>query len=166
MPRGDSPSAIPPPAADETEQQAAVDTILARVGGLVLQEDGDPEEATGNPVPAAQRQEAKGVLARNPDITFSLWDYGGQDVFLSLHHLFLTRFGVYVVVFDMTLLAGGRLSGGTAEGAKAMRTIRFWLSTIAVHSQRQGEAGGTAPIVLVGTHKDDRRVKVSGHVTD
>ena len=34
-------------------------------------------------------------------ITMSVWDYGGQNVFYALHHLFLTREGVYLVVFNM-----------------------------------------------------------------
>ena len=31
------------------------------------------------------------------DLSFSIWDYGGQKVFYTLHHLFLTEFGVYLL---------------------------------------------------------------------
>jgi hypothetical protein len=34
-----------------------------------------------------------------------LWDFGGQDVFYILYHLFLSEFGVYVVTFSMERLA-------------------------------------------------------------
>eukprot|EP00939_MAST-03C_sp_MAST-3C-sp1_P002081 g2081.t1 len=33
-----------------------------------------------------------------------VWDFGGQDVFASLRQLFFTRFGVYLLVFDMQKL--------------------------------------------------------------
>ena len=31
----------------------------------------------------------------------SLWDFAGQEVFYVLHHLYLTRFAAYAVLFDM-----------------------------------------------------------------
>ena len=87
------------------------------------------------------------------ELTLSLWDYGGQDVFLSLHHLFLSRYGVYVVVFDMAdMTATQRLC---ERGRASVSTLRFWLMTIAVHSL--GRDGKTAPIMIVGTHKDQVR---------
>ena len=74
-------------------------------------------------------------------IVFSIWDYGGQKVFYTLHHIFLTRCGVYLCVFDMQEFQ--------VEGAKALRLkyLEFWLSSIRIH------ANG-APVLLVGTHKD------------
>lgn len=33
----------------------------------------------------------------NYHLSFSIWDYGGQRVFYTLHHLFLTKFGVYLL---------------------------------------------------------------------
>lgn len=30
-------------------------------------------------------------------LSFSIWDYGGQRVFYTLHHLFLTEYGVYLL---------------------------------------------------------------------
>ena len=30
-----------------------------------------------------------------------MWDFGGQEEFYVLHHLYLTRFAAYAVVFDM-----------------------------------------------------------------
>lgn len=34
-------------------------------------------------------------------LTLSTWDYGGQDMFVPIQHLFLTRKGAYLIVFDM-----------------------------------------------------------------
>jgi GTPase SAR1 family protein len=34
-------------------------------------------------------------------LRISVWDFGGQEVFYALHHLHLTRFAAYAVLFDM-----------------------------------------------------------------
>ena len=81
---------------------------------------------------------------RKDSIIFSAWDYGGQDVFYSLHPLFLTRYGVYLVVFSMIELRD--------DEPGCMAYLRFWLHSIVVHAR--GPKGDTAPIVMVGTHKD------------
>lgn len=35
------------------------------------------------------------------EVTFSVWDFGGQSVFHSTHRFFITPFALYVVVYDM-----------------------------------------------------------------
>jgi GTPase SAR1 family protein len=45
-------------------------------------------------------------LAENVDLgtmLISIFDYGGQSVFNVIHHFFLTRYGVYCLVFNMVL---------------------------------------------------------------
>jgi len=37
-------------------------------------------------------------------VKLTLLDHAGQDIFYTLHHLFVSRFGVYVVVFNMEWL--------------------------------------------------------------
>jgi GTPase SAR1 family protein len=37
-------------------------------------------------------------------LRISLWDYGGQDKFNGMHHLYLSRYCVYLLVFDMQWL--------------------------------------------------------------
>ena len=37
---------------------------------------------------------------RKQEITFHTWDFGGQEVYYVLHHLFITE-GVYCLCFDM-----------------------------------------------------------------
>eukprot|EP00300_Choanocystis_sp_HF-7_P010705 c17098_g1_i2.p1 GENE.c17098_g1_i2~~c17098_g1_i2.p1 ORF type:complete len:1351 (+),score=321.26 c17098_g1_i2:301-4053(+) len=82
-------------------------------------------------------------------VTFSAWDYGGQDVFYSLHALFLTRYGVYLVVFNMEELAD---SAKPDTRAQCLEFFKFWLFSIAVHAR--GANNTTPPVIIVGTHKD------------
>ena len=86
------------------------------------------------------------------DVTLSLWDYGGQEVFYALHHLFLTRYGVYIVVFNMKDMCSSAPRQSVDE---CLRFVRFWLSSIAVHGRaRTGPTRDLPPVLLIGTHKD------------
>ena len=78
----------------------------------------------------------------------SLFDFGGQSVFDVIHHLFLTRNGVYALVFNMEWL----VKEGP-EKNKALRFMRNWLSSIAVHTYN-ADSKMTAPIVIVGSRLD------------
>lgn len=81
-------------------------------------------------------------------LLISLFDYGGQSVFDVIHNLFLTRNGVYVLMFNMEWF--------TTEGPirdKALRFMRNWLSSIVVHTY-DSTTRSAAPIALVGSRLD------------
>jgi hypothetical protein len=83
-----------------------------------------------------------------------VWDYGGQRIFSKLHHLFLTAYGVYCVLFNLKWLAA---APGSEEHRKCLEYLRFWLNSIAVHTATSSAGGKSisfAPIFLLGTHKD------------
>jgi GTPase SAR1 family protein len=88
-------------------------------------------------------------LNDNTKFVISLFDYGGQSVFNVIHHLFLTRYGVYTLVFNMEQL----VSPDPAVRENCLSTISFWLNSIVVHTWH-AESETMAPIVIVGTHKD------------
>lgn len=78
-------------------------------------------------------------LSELKSVKFTIWDYGGQSVFHSLHHLFLTQYGVYLVVFNLNALANAE--------EETLPVIQFWLQSIKLHAPK-------APVFLVGTHSD------------
>ena len=73
-------------------------------------------------------------------IRLSIWDYGGQVVFHNLHHLFLTHYGVYLLIFNMKTLL--------ENPAPARKHLEFWLKAVRLHSPR-------APLLITGTFLDD-----------
>ena len=85
-------------------------------------------------------------IARS-DLILSLFDFGGQSVFNIIHHLFLTAYGVYVVVFRMADILD------EVKVEKSFTELSFWINSIAIHS-RDAKTGNIAPVFLVGTHKD------------
>ena len=72
-------------------------------------------------------------------ITLALWDFGGQSVFHALNSLFLTRYGVYLLVFNMQELVKHKWT--------SMEHLRFWLYSLLLHAPK-------APTILVGTFLD------------
>eukprot|EP00924_Labyrinthula_sp_SR-Ha-C_P008647 maker-scaffold_37-snap-gene-2.6-mRNA-1 protein AED:0.21 eAED:0.21 QI:0/0.5/0/0.66/1/0.66/3/0/618 len=61
-------------------------------------------------------------------------DFGGQEVFSSLHHLFMNPNAVYVLVFNLTKINN-----------KDMNRLKFWLKSVVKNAPR-------APIILIGTY--------------
>lgn len=84
------------------------------------------------------------------EVRMDLWDFGGQEVFYIMHHLFLSEFGTYVLTFSMERLAP---SSSTEEREKCLAMVRYWLDNIALHTST-AKGRRSAPLVLVGTHKD------------
>mmetsp|Transcript_6848 Transcript_6848/g.7872 ORF Transcript_6848/g.7872 Transcript_6848/m.7872 type:complete len:815 (+) Transcript_6848:286-2730(+) len=68
-----------------------------------------------------------------------IWDYGGQDVFHTLHHLLLTEYGLYLLIFN----ASDMLS----KSDEAVKYLMFWLESVKVHAP-------TAPVIIAGTHAE------------
>ena len=81
----------------------------------------------------------------------AIFDFGGQDVFNVIHHLFLTRYGIYFVVFRMIDLVS---TAPLEVQEMCLEKLSFWLNSIVVHTL-DGSTGTTAPVCLVGTRKDN-----------
>jgi heat shock protein 1/8 len=81
---------------------------------------------------------------------FSIFDFGGQNVFNVIHPLFLTRFGVYLLVFNMEWLLD---DAPLAVRDSCLRTLTFWLNSVTIHTLNE-ENGNVTPIFFIGTRKD------------
>lgn len=73
-------------------------------------------------------------------LVLTMWDYGGQSVFYTLHHVFLTRYGIYLLVFNMRAFVRNR--------AESTEYLSFWLNSVGLHAPE-------APLFLVGTRADN-----------
>ena len=81
------------------------------------------------------------VKGNSDSLTLSLWDFGGQQTFYTMHHIFLTKSGIYLLVFDLrSFLVPG-------DSVESLEYVRFWLQSIQLHAP-------DAPLFLVGTFSD------------
>ena len=90
------------------------------------------------------------VKVTESNMILSLFDFGGQSVFNIIHHLFLTSYGVYVVVFRMDDIIDNN------KRELSITNLSFWINSIVIHS-RDVKTGKGASMFLVGTHKDKVR---------
>ncbi|XP_070562803.1 uncharacterized protein [Ptychodera flava] len=71
----------------------------------------------------------------------SLWDFAGNELYYSTHHVFLASHAIYLLVFS--------LEQATKNKYKQLNRILFWLQSISIHAKDKD-----AVIFLVGTHRD------------
>eukprot|EP00924_Labyrinthula_sp_SR-Ha-C_P013006 snap_masked-scaffold_12-processed-gene-6.17-mRNA-1 protein AED:0.43 eAED:0.46 QI:0/-1/0/1/-1/1/1/0/807 len=76
--------------------------------------------------------------------TISLWDFGAQEVFYSLHHLFLTEQSCFLLVFNASEI----LTNFEGSRSRQVEFLNFWLNSKKLHAEG-------APLVIVGTHCSD-----------
>ena len=86
---------------------------------------------------------------REEEITFHTWDFGGQEVYYVLHHLFLSE-GVYCLCFDMR--------EAKINTDRWLQYLAFWLNSAYSHVKDKARCS----IILIGTHRD----VVTGHYVD
>ena len=173
-----------------TEEAAAALSVAAQAAEKVAEEvaaeaegAGTEEAAEAAPEAAPEAAEAAaaadvGVSKMDVDlllkyqrdgveesVTLITYDYGGQRVFYALHHLFLTRFGVYLCCFDMrkmvdtgateAVVVDGKKTGERRpiyDPAGCLSFLRFWLASIYEHAR--DAQGQSATVLLIGTHGD------------
>ena len=73
---------------------------------------------------------------RRDAITVSVWDYGGQKVFYTLHQLFLTEYGIYLLVFSIPHLL--------KKPQESLEYLNLWINSIHLHAPQ-------APVIIAGT---------------
>jgi len=84
-------------------------------------------------------------------VALSLWDFGGQFVFYSMHHIFLTKTGMYMLVFDQRDLL--------RENETNLQNLSFWLRSIRLHAP-------LAPVILAGTFSHEIKEKLQVKTID
>jgi GTPase SAR1 family protein len=83
-------------------------------------------------------------------LIISLYDFGGQSVFNVIHPFFLTRYAVYVIVFNMEWLVNGSSNPFYEE---CLLYLNFWINSVVIHTFNS-KTKETAPILFIGTRKD------------
>ncbi|XP_070562796.1 uncharacterized protein [Ptychodera flava] len=71
----------------------------------------------------------------------SLWDFAGQELYYSTHHIFISTHSVYLLVFNLREAEKNR--------KEQLERIVFWLNSICAHTESQDTA-----VFLVGTHRN------------
>ena len=79
-------------------------------------------------------------------LRLALWDCAGQENFYMLLHLYMSRYCVFPIFFNVEWLLPG-----AEEYDECLSFLSFWLGAVAMHAVDPND-GSIAPILLVGTH--------------
>jgi ankyrin repeat protein/GTPase SAR1 family protein len=80
---------------------------------------------------------------KSAKVKFYLWDFAGQRLYESMHHTFLTRRAMYIIVLNLAKLT----DKGIAEFD--LQRIYFWVASVHAHTPLKPEP---VRIFFVGTH--------------
>jgi len=70
----------------------------------------------------------------------NFWDFGGQEIIQSIHHLFFSTRSIYLLIVD-------------ARSESAIRRIEYWLSVIKIYSRE-------SKTIVVYSKKDERILNI------
>ena len=90
-------------------------------------------------------------------LDFQVLDFAGQKEYRPMHHCFMSRRAIYIVVFNLQHLLDPE------EKRKMFADIKYWLNSVHAHVHIQGYKYEKY-IFLVGTHKNPGNGKVG--ITD
>ena len=89
--------------------------------------------------------------AVNPKLTFTTYDFAGQDLYRPMHHCFITQRSVFVIVYNSQEYNRLRKAGDEER----YKYISYWFNTVSAYTEVMGdpEMGKKPPVFLVGTHR-------------
>ena len=91
-------------------------------------------------------------------LRYNTLDFAGQPEYRAMHHCFIVRRAIYLVVFNLQKVREA-LRAPTEENKRVLEEIQYWLNSIHAHIHNvkaESDAGDESclkRILLVGTHR-------------
>ena len=111
----------------------------------------------------AKRKEAKDKIMEPIQLELRALDFAGQKQYRPMHHCFITRRAMYLVVFDLQKMIDhinmeeSTPSSTTVEDttipSSPIEQLRYWLYSIHAHIFPPKEGDNLRRVCLVGTHR-------------
>ena len=92
-----------------------------------------------------------GSDVENPKLTFTTYDFAGQDLYRPMHHCFITQRSVFVIVYNSQEYNRLRKEGDQSR----YKCISYWFNTVSAYTKVMGDPklGIKPPVFIVGTHR-------------
>ena len=97
----------------------------------------------------AAKQKQKGV---EPRLNLNTLDFAGQKIYRPMHHCFIVRRALYLVVFNLQEVQKA-LKSPDPDKENAVQEISYWLHSIHAHVHKICKDPGLKRVILVGTHR-------------
>ena len=87
----------------------------------------------------------------DPKLTFTTYDFAGQDLYRPMHHCFITQRSVFVIVYNAQEYNKLRKE----KDESRLKYISYWFNTVSAFTEVMGDPkmGKKPPVFLVGTHR-------------
>ena len=93
-----------------------------------------------------------GLDQKEPVLQYNTLDFAGQKEYRAMHHCFIVRRAIYLVVFNLQVLR----ESSTLEYKRALKEIHYWLNSIHAHICDPDPC--YKRVLLVGTHRSPKGV--------
>lgn len=94
----------------------------------------------------------------NPPVFLNVLDFAGQDMYRPMHHCFITRQALYLIVFELPVMHDFIQHPKNAK-YNPLDDICYWIRSIDAHisakSEKEEENMKLERVLLVGTHRND-----------
>ena len=97
----------------------------------------------------------QGLDQKEPVLQYNTLDFAGQKEYRAMHHCFIVRRAIYLVVFNLQVLK----ESSTPEYKRALEEIHYWLNSIHAHIHDPNPR--YKRVLLVGTHLSPNRVPLT-----
>lgn len=85
-------------------------------------------------------------------LTYNTLDFAGQKEYHPMHHCFITRRAIYLVVFNLQKMIS-YITKKEQDADNPLEQIRYWLHSIHAHVFPPNEGDHMRRVCLVGTHR-------------
>ena len=102
---------------------------------------------------------------KEPTLHLNTFDFAGQKEYRPMHHCFITRRSIYLVVFNLQKLKliPSRQEEGCSE---SLEEIRYWLNSIHAHIYSGPDDEKMKRVFLVGTHMSPKNPEQGKQITE
>ncbi len=102
---------------------------------------------------------------KNPPLVLNTLDFAGQKLYRPMHHCFISRRALYIVVFKIPDMQK------KASRKKSLEDLRYWIHSIHSHiyppeEDMKGEDKKINRVFLVGTHRGDHTDEDDGDLKE
>ena len=94
----------------------------------------------------------EGSSIKEPALQYKTLDFAGQPEYRAMHHCFIVRRAIYLVVFNLQIVREAIKSPNDIN-RQALEEILYWLNSIHAHIYKLGPEPLLKRILLVGTHR-------------
>ena len=109
----------------------------------------------------SQMMKAAPQPLKEPMLRLNTYDFAGQKQYHHMHHCFISRRALYLVVFNLQHMIEYLSNDKIVAKTNHLEEIRYWLNFIHIHIHISAEEDKrTKRVFLVGTHKAPKHGKM------